>query len=41
MGYAGNPEPDYIIPTVIAVNPQKGVAAQRKGVEVWCFSISS
>eukprot|EP00698_Gefionella_okellyi_P019903 TRINITY_DN6173_c0_g2_i1.p1 TRINITY_DN6173_c0_g2~~TRINITY_DN6173_c0_g2_i1.p1 ORF type:complete len:420 (-),score=69.08 TRINITY_DN6173_c0_g2_i1:30-1289(-) len=39
MGYAGNPEPDYIIPTVIAVNPQKGVASQRKGVEDLDFYI--
>jgi hypothetical protein len=34
MGYAGNMEPDYIIPSVIGLAPQKGVAATQKGVEV-------
>lgn len=34
MGYAGNTEPDYIIPSVIGVAPPKGVAAARKGAEV-------
>lgn len=40
MGYAGNAEPDYIIPSVIGTAQAKGVAATRKGVEVRCCLFS-
>jgi len=36
MGYAGNTEPDYIIPSVIGLAPQKGPASAQKGAEV-CY----
>jgi len=42
MGYAGNTEPQYIIPTVIATNDSAGkktAAAQKKGVEDLDFFI--
>jgi actin-related protein 3 len=42
MGYAGNVEPQYIVPTVIATQEGKGVqkaASQKKGVEDLDFFI--
>lgn len=42
MGYAGNSEPNYIIPTVIATSDAKGkqtAAAKKKGVEDLDFFI--